>query len=924
MKIQIEELVREFDNLKKEKKVPEDFNSEDECRHLQGLLEQGLGEKLVGYDRAKAEGAGGSGIVLSATYTEFNMPRALKFPRKQVFEKTGMEEDEIEVDPELHALSKVSHKNITRLYEAIAIPTKRLFVLITEYVNEPLPLDKYAVKICCSKEMRENSLMRTESLRKLSKIVGEIVEGIMYMHQTALLYHFDIKPDNILLSKDGVPYITDLGFARDISKYSPKDLIKIGFTWKYAHKILTNPYTGARISKTPLKSKNELPGEKLTPQIDLFAFGRSIQEVLKGIEDIHGESIYTDYHFNYLHLVACLCLDGRNANDANSEDLNDFVSDQALGIPVAFFKKKKFSSFEEVHISMQRLLGERRLEEDLPELDKWASSTLNVSDLGVTTLTPRLKGLIEHPIMQRLMKESQLGMMDTIFPTSTHSRFQHSIGVYHAVCEYLTALYYNHENPTFRVVFSTKKCKTLLVASLLHDVGHTTFGHELEEANKKEFDHEEIGKYIILNSKEVDSEDRTIKEIIESNASDCWNIPVDDVVNLMDGEAKDPVDNLLIDILIGQFDADKLDYLIRDSIECRVSYGKGIDYHRFMRSLSTHVVEVSLDESKMRLAIKRKGAASAEAFAFARYQLYQSLYWHHTFRAIKAMLLTAAKQAYFDLDPELKSKGLFDKHPPLRMSYLKYVIGLSERSFDEDIRKSFVQDKIDGKKKKAELTPIKRLLEKLKDIENLSIESKYSKDKTLRFIWAISTSRSRTLIENLMKRKYYKRMIEIPLSEFNEDGRMKLHQIFSTEERIDLHQKIEDSLFTILRKAIQDKSKIRHTFKEDKILERAEKIAAENFCFIIDFPTRGWSPDGDEPIFISDFKRKYYRGSQSKYMPAERSRLWSENLSGMMGQIAFFRVYCHPELHRILRQVLKIQDILTIINNLLSKSMMKR
>ena len=90
------------------------------------------------------------------------------------------------------------------------------------------------------------------------------------MHDTAKLLHFDLKPDNVLVSDEDRAFVTDLGFARDFTRYTPEDIVKIGFTWKYAHPNLTA--RGARISQTQAKAKNEIPAKQLKPIIDLFAF----------------------------------------------------------------------------------------------------------------------------------------------------------------------------------------------------------------------------------------------------------------------------------------------------------------------------------------------------------------------------------------------------------------------------------------------------------------------------------------------------------------------------------------------------------------------------------------------------------------------------------------------------------------------------
>ena len=455
------------------------------------------------------------------------------------------------------------------------------------------------------------------------------------MHDIAKLLHFDVKPDNLLVSNDGRPYVTDLGYAREFTKYKSDELVKIGFTWKYAHPFLTDPDHGARVTQDPAKSKNKILGKQLSQIFDLFAFGRTIQEVLKKIENIYGSSIDSLYAFNYLHIISCLCLDGENGSSLN---LHGFVSDQALAMPIPIFEQHKFTCFTQVKIALERLLGLRRLEIEVPELDPWFSHKINASDMGAVTLTPRINAILEHPLVSRLSEELQLGMLDTVYPTASHTRLQHSLGVYHATTQYIVALYYDPDNPTFRILFDDRYAKRLMLAALIHDIGQSTFGHEFEEIAEEVFSHAHIGEEIVNCDHIKDSNGRSLKDIIEKKDYDCWGVKTTDVFRLFKEQYDLPIEGVLHDILDGQLDADKMDFLIRDSVECRVPYGHGMDIKRFLQMLTTGG-DNSTGVTLLRLAVKRKGAASAEGFALARYQLYQAVYWHHTFRAVKAMLI---------------------------------------------------------------------------------------------------------------------------------------------------------------------------------------------------------------------------------------------------------------------------------------------
>lgn len=887
MEISKEILLESFDLLTRK---PDNLDPEKEAIHMIKLLNE-LSSDLKDYAFNKIEGIGGSGIVFSAKYKDYQTLRAIKIPRERIYDDKN---NLVEVDPELEALSKLSHKNITRLYEAKSLP-KGGFCVITEHVEDALPLDAYVIDLCCSSVCRSNGYVRNESLKKLAFIIYDIVDAIHYMHSVGKLVHFDIKPDNILVSKYHIPYVTDLGFARDMDKYERTELVEVGFTYKYAHKVLTDPHQGARISKTPLKAKNKIEASQVTPTLDLFAFGRTLQELLKNLEKEYSEEIYSNYLFNYLHLVACLCLDGRGAHDSSLSSDGDFISDTALGVDLSIFREKKFRGFADVLVVLQRLLSLRAIEDELPELDAWSSNTINVSDIGITSLTPRVKSVLEHPLFEKLYDEHQLGMLDAIFPTASHTRFQHSLGVYHATSQYILALYNDKDNPVFRVFFDRRNCSKLLLASLIHDIGQTSFGHELEEIDKEEFSHEEIGKYLIQHDKTIDVRSRTLQRIIEGTDHDNWGISIEELYKFVSNKSEDPLDGVLYDIFDGQIDADKLDYLIRDSIETRVRYGHGIDYNRFLRSLTTYSPpKGSAAIGKLRLAIKRKGAASAESFVFARYQLYQSLYWHHTFRAIKAMFLSGAHDIVVHLKQDFaKEKTLFSN--PLRILYLAYVIGVPEKNLEMET----------SSKSKSS-----KLKSKLGEIEENPFQGKYRDNRTLNLFWNLAKDdKTKFLIQDVLNRNIYKRIFEIPLSKLQ-----NREAYTNNDKRYQLEQKINDSIGNLLRKKIQDHSKVRASTVTDNVLERFEELNGMYRCFLIDYPTRGWASSGKSPAFVIDFKRRHFRAlNYSDYTSIEKSRIWTDLQSELMEEIADFRVYCHPLMHPVLRKQVSSSEIFNAI-----------
>lgn len=242
MEIDSVQLASEFRDLERK---PENFDPVAESEHLAQLVIQELGEPLAEYEDPKASGAGGSGLVISAVYKPFGNRRSIKIPRKKTQAALNPEDDPF-VDPELHALSKVSHQNITRLHNSYSLRNGG-YCTITEHVETPQALDEYAKALCCSEECRKSEYTLLSKTRELAHIIYQVADAFVYMHDSAGLLHFDIKADNILVGAKGHPYVTDLGFARDLTKYAAGTTVEVGFTYKYAHPSLTDPdFGGAR------------------------------------------------------------------------------------------------------------------------------------------------------------------------------------------------------------------------------------------------------------------------------------------------------------------------------------------------------------------------------------------------------------------------------------------------------------------------------------------------------------------------------------------------------------------------------------------------------------------------------------------------------------------------------------------------------
>lgn len=212
--------------------------------------------------------------------------------------------------------------------------------------------------------------------------------------------------------------------------------------------------------------------------------------------------------------------------------------------------------------------------------------------------------ILDTPEIQRLRSIKQLGFTYLVYPSATHTRFEHSLGTFYLACKLAKNLDLNKEQ--------TEKLK---IAALLHDVGHGPFSHSSEDAIKSHisFEHEDNTKRII--------EKTSVANCIEEMGFKSREI----------GEIATGKKLPLGDIISGEVDLDRMDYLVRDSYYTGTAYGV-IDLDRLLQVLKLY---------KRRLVVDEGGLSAAEALVRARYLMYPAVYMHHTVRIINAMFSSA-------------------------------------------------------------------------------------------------------------------------------------------------------------------------------------------------------------------------------------------------------------------------------------------
>ena len=235
-------------------------------------------------------------------------------------------------------------------------------------------------------------------------------------------------------------------------------------------------------------------------------------------------------------------------------------------------------------------------------------------------LTPRVKRLIDTAAFRRLSHISQLGLVALVYPAANHTRFEHSLGVYRLALIYLRQL---AEDPRFTATIGPRDAECLIVAALLHDLGHWPFCHPIEDIKLDDVPRHEAFARTYL-------EESELADLLRGD----WGLEPADLHGLLAEKRPDPRSRLLRSILSGPIDIDKMDYLARDSLHAGVPYGRNFDQQRLVGSLCLNAAGDSL-------AITDKGKTAAEMMVFARYVMFSEVYWHHAVRSATAMLQRA-------------------------------------------------------------------------------------------------------------------------------------------------------------------------------------------------------------------------------------------------------------------------------------------
>lgn len=235
-------------------------------------------------------------------------------------------------------------------------------------------------------------------------------------------------------------------------------------------------------------------------------------------------------------------------------------------------------------------------------------------------VTPRVLKLIDAVSFQRLKQIPQLGFVRSVYPSATHTRFEHSLGVYHLALRYIRHF---QSNEGFLSAVSEREVEIFILAALLHDIGHWPYCHPMEDMRLSGIPHHEHFAALSIGTGEI-------AELITND----WSATPTEVIQFLKGANESSAQQFLYRLLSSPIDIDKLDYLQRDSLHAGVPYGRNFDSNRIIKGLR-------FSPASNQLRISSKALTATEMMVFARYVMFSEVYWHRTVRSATSMLQRA-------------------------------------------------------------------------------------------------------------------------------------------------------------------------------------------------------------------------------------------------------------------------------------------
>lgn len=392
--------------------------------------------------------------------------------------------------------------------------------------------------------------------------------------------------------------------------------------------------------------------------------------------------------------------------------------------------------------------------------------------------------IIRHPFFQRLRNIKQLGPAEYVFPGATHTRYLHSLGVMWVGQRVVDQLFTNAP----KGADLNRLKETFKLACLLHDIGHAPLSHACEVAMPKlgqlnmpkEFLHQKE----LSGDRQATHEDYTIKAIVDSTFSESftrceneWGLDKKRVADLIRGQTSHPeyftIEGinyfpLLSQLVSSELDCDRMDYLLRDSYFCGVSYG------RYDMDWLIDNMEICVENNQAVLGLSERAVVTFDDFLLGRYHMFVMVYFHYRavcLEQILAKYLLSAPDEY-RIPPDIEDYIEHDDHflmKALRKSKNKYAQSLVKNQIPQKLYESFND-------------------QQLKTLEEIQ---SFLQDQGVDYIRCSSTGRLSKYYDGPQAAQNFD--IKVVRKLFSLDGKENMRQSASLSNATDLFQKFSKS-----------------------------------------------------------------------------------------------------------------------------------
>ncbi len=303
--------------------------------------------------------------------------------------------------------------------------------------------------------------------------------------------------------------------------------------------------------------------------------------------------------------------------------------------------------------------------------------------------------ILEHPFFQRLRNIKQLGFSEYVFPGATHTRYLHSIGVMNVASMVFNSLFKGNQSSEIH-----RLRETLRLGCLLHDIGHAPLSHSTESVMPM------VSKLKLPRAfqepvdRQATHEDYTIKSIVDSSFTSAfasvrstYGVHPEAVAQLVTGVCLDKAYftvaginyfPLMHQLVSSEMDCDRMDYLLRDSYFCGVSYGK-FDLDWIIDNL-----KICVENNDAYLGISERAISTFDDFLLSRFHMFMMVYFHYRAVCLEQMLLRYFQSGWNEYNIPADIEAYLEHDDP----YLYKVLRISKNEWAQRVVRNDIPKKV--------------------------------------------------------------------------------------------------------------------------------------------------------------------------------------------------------------------------------------